>query len=86
MLRLLRRVHLVDPAAVPVHGREAGGVPPGVQELRQVQPQRLPAGLPVHGPHPQPLPAPLHRRRPLTSPAAHLTRPTGQRHRPALLN
>jgi hypothetical protein len=67
VLRQLRRVHEVDPAAVPVHGRGARRVPPGVPGLRQVRPQRPPARLPVHGPHPQLLPAALQRRRrPLT--------------------
>jgi hypothetical protein len=69
VLRQLRRVHQVDPAAVPVPGRGAPRVPPGVQGLRQVQPQRRPAGVPVHGPRPQLLRPPLHRRRrrPLTA-------------------
>jgi hypothetical protein len=68
VLRQLRRVHEVGAAAVPVLGRRPPRVPPGVQGLRQVQPQRRPAGVPVHGPRFQLLPAPLHcaRRRALT--------------------
>jgi hypothetical protein len=66
LLRQLRRLHQVDPAAVPVHGRVARRVPPGVPELRQVRPERPPARLPVYGPHPQLLPAALQRRRDLT--------------------
>ncbi|XP_021312058.1 uncharacterized protein LOC8057035 isoform X1 [Sorghum bicolor] len=75
VLRQLRRVHQVGAAAVPVPGRGAPRVPPGVQGLRQVQSQRRPAGVPVHGPRPQLLPAPLHRarRRALTARPAVLT-------------
>lgn len=67
VLRQLRRVHQVDPAAVPVPGRGAPRVPPCLPGLHQVQPQRRSAGVPVHGPRPQLLRPPLHRRRrPLT--------------------
>ncbi|KAL5684245.1 hypothetical protein ACJX0J_010630, partial [Zea mays] len=63
VLRQLRRLHQVGATAVPVPGRGAPRVPPGLQGLRQVQPQRRPAGVPVHGPRPRLLPAPLHRAR-----------------------
>lgn len=63
VLRQLRRLHQVGATAVPVPGRGAPRVPPGLPGLRQVQPQRRPAGVPVHGPRPRLLPAPLHRAR-----------------------
>lgn len=67
VLRQLQRVHQVGLAAVPVHGRGARRVPPGVPGLRQVRPRRAPARVPVHGPRPQLLSAALQRhRRPLT--------------------
>jgi hypothetical protein len=73
-------VHQVGAAAVPVPGRGAPRVPPGLQGLRQVQPQRRPAGVPVHGPRSQLLPAPLHRarrrRRALTDRAGQPSQPT----------
>uniref|UniRef100_A0A8R7QKY7 Uncharacterized protein n=1 Tax=Triticum urartu TaxID=4572 RepID=A0A8R7QKY7_TRIUA len=76
VLRQLRRVHQVGHAAVPVHGRGARRVPPGVPGLRQVPPRRAPGRVPVHGPRPQLLPAALQRhRRPLTV--------TGRGNRPA---
>jgi hypothetical protein len=76
VLRQLRRVHQVHPAAVPVHGRGPRRVPPGVPGLRQVRAQRPPARLPVHGPRPQLLPAALQRRRrPLTRPRPTASHP-----------
>lgn len=59
VLRSVRRVHQIHPAAVPVPGH-GEVVPPIVPALRALPAQRVPALVPVHGPHPQLLPAPVH--------------------------